>query len=359
MTRPYNFSAGPAMLPEAVLQQIKDELFDWHQGMSVMEMSHRSKEFMALIETCESDLRSLLKIPDNYKVMFMQGGATGQFSAIPMNIIGETGKADYVETGIWSKKATSLAKPYGDIKVVASSEDNRFTNIPDFSNWTTRSDASYLHYAPNETINGVEFHWVPQVDVPLVADMSSCILSRPIEVTDYALIYAGAQKNMGPAGITLVIAREDLIGKANPLTPAVLDYANFAGDDHSIYNTPPTFAWYVCALMYKWVINQGGLDAMRDINAQKADMLYDFIDNSDFYANPVQKDCRSRMNVPFTLADDALDKTFLAEAEKVGLYQLKGHRLVGGMRASIYNAMPIEGVKALIDFMIEFERVHA
>jgi len=358
MTRPYNFSAGPAMLPEAVLQQIKDELCDWHDGMSVMEMSHRGKPFMSLIETCEQDLRELLDIPDNYKVLFMQGGATAQFSAIPMNLLPENGKADYVETGVWSKKAINLAKPYGDIKVVASDADNNYAGIPDFSTWSCRSDASYLHYAPNETVNGVEFHWVPQVDVPLVADMSSCILSQPINVTDYDLIYAGAQKNIGPSGITLVIVREDMVGHAHPLTPAVLNYENYANDDHSIFNTPPTFAWYVCSLMYKWLIKQGGLSAMGQVNADKAQMLYSFIDQSDFYQNPVQKDARSRMNVPFSLADEKLDATFLSEAEKVGLYQLKGHRLVGGMRASIYNAMPKEGVQALLAFMADFERAH-
>jgi phosphoserine aminotransferase len=355
--RPYNFSAGPAVIPDAVLDQIKAELFDFHAGMSVLEMSHRSKPFVAMIEQCEQDLRSLMQIPDEYAVIFMQGGATGQFSAVPLNLLGKNPVADYVETGIWSEKAVKEAASYGDVKNIACSADTGYTSIPEFSTWQRRPHASYLHYTPNETINGVEFHWTPKVDVPLVADMSSCILSRKINVSDFALIYAGAQKNMGPAGITIVIVHKDLIGHANPLTPSVFNYANFA-DCQSLYNTPPTFAWYVCSLMFKWLKEQGGVEAMEDLNARKAALLYDFIDQSDFYHNPVNLDCRSRLNIPFLLADTSLEKLFIQESEAAGLQQLAGHRSVGGMRASMYNAMPLAGAQALVNFMKDFEKRH-
>lgn len=355
--RPFNFSAGPAAIPDPVLDQIEAEHFNFYAGMSVMEISHRSKPFMAMIETCEQNLRQLMDIPDEYAVLFMQGGATGQFAAIPLNLMGKNPVADYVETGVWSEKAVKEAKAYGDAQNIVCTADTGYTTIPDFSTWKCRSNASYLHYTPNETVNGVEFHWTPKVDVPLVADMSSCILSRRINVRDFGLIYAGAQKNMGPAGITLVIVRKDLIGYALPQTPSVFNYANFI-DCQSLYNTPPTFAWYVCSLMFKWLLAQGGVDAIEKLNDQKAAMLYEAIDQSDFYSNPVDVACRSRLNVPFLLADPALDKTFIAESEAAGLQQLAGHRSVGGMRASIYNAMPLAGVEALISFMKDFEKRH-
>lgn len=355
--RPYNFSAGPAALPDAVLEQIKDENVSFYSGMSVMEVSHRSKPFMDMIDTCEKDLRTLMNIPDDYAVLFMQGGATGQFAAIPLNLLGNHPHADYLETGIWGKKAIKEAKAYGDINVVASSADTGFTTIPDANTWKLNRQASYFHYTPNETVNGVEFHRLPEVNVPLVADMSSCILSREYNVNDFGLIYAGAQKNMGPSGITLVIVRKDLIGQAHPHTPSVFNYANFA-DCQSLYNTPPTFSWYVCSLMFKWVLAQGGVAAMEAKSDEKAALLYNFIDSSDFYSNPVEVSSRSRLNIPFLLADSALDKTFVAEAEAANLQQLAGHRSVGGMRASLYNAMPLEGVEALVSFMKDFEKRH-
>jgi phosphoserine aminotransferase len=325
--------------------------------MSVMEISHRSKPFMQMIEKCEQDLRTLMNIPDDYAVLFMQGGATGQFAAIPLNLITKTGSADYIETGIWSEKAVKEAQKYGDAQNAVCTAESGYTTLPEFSTWTLRDNTSYVHYTPNETVNGVEFHWVPQVDAPLVADMSSCILSRRINVRDFGLIYAGAQKNIGPAGITLVIVRKDLIGHAHPHTPGIFDYANFV-DCNSLYNTPPTFAWYVCALMFKWLLSQGGVEAVEKLNDEKARILYEAIDQSDFYTNPVDKHCRSRLNVPFLLADPALEKTFIAESEAAGLQQLAGHRSVGGMRASMYNAMPVAGVQALVDFMKDFEKRH-
>jgi len=352
--RPYNFSAGPAVIPDAVLEQLESTHCNFYSNMSVMEVSHRSKPFMDMIGRCEADLRELMNIPDDYAVLFMQGGATGQFAAIPLNLMGKNPVADYVETGIWSEKAVKEAQKYGDAKNVICTAPS-YTSIPDFSQWQCRPHASYLHYTPNETVNGVEFHWVPKVGVPLVADMSSCILSRQYNVRDFALIYAGAQKNMGPAGITVVIVRKDLIGHANPMTPGVFNYANFA-DCQSLYNTPPTFAWYVCSLMFKWVKEQGGVAAMEALSKQKADLLYSTIDQSDFYSNPVDLDCRSRMNIPFLLADPTLEKTFIAESEAAGLQQLAGHRSVGGMRASLYNAMPLKGVEALVSFMKDFEK---
>jgi phosphoserine aminotransferase len=355
--RPYNFSAGPAAIPDPILSQIQAEHFDFHAGMSVLEISHRSTPFMAMIERCEQDLRTLMDIPDDYAVLFMQGGATGQFAAIPLNLITNTGAADYIETGIWSEKAVKEAQKYGDAQNIVCTAESGYTTIPEFSSWKLRSNVSYLHYTPNETVNGVEFHWVPKVEVPLVADMSSCILSRRVNVRDFDVIYAGAQKNMGSAGITIVIIRKDLIGRAHPYTPGVFNYANFA-DCVSLYNTPPTFAWYVCALMFKWLLSQGGVEAVEKLNDQKAQRLYEAIDQSDFYTNPVEKHCRSRLNVPFLLADPALDKTFIAESEAVGLQQLAGHRSLGGMRASMYNAMPIAGVQALVDFMKDFEKRH-
>lgn len=353
----YNFSAGPAILPAAVLEQARDELLDWHaSGMSVMEMSHRSKEYLSIAEQAEADLRELLSIPANYRVLFLQGGATSQFAMVPMNLLRGKQQADYVNTGAWSKKAIAEARRYCEVSVVASSEDSNFTSIPAFDSWRRNADAAYLHYTPNETIGGVEFHWVPESgDVPLVVDMSSTLLSRPLDVSRFGVIYAGAQKNIGPAGLTVVIVREDLPGETLAGTPSMFDYKLHA-DNGSMLNTPPTFSWYLAGLVFKWLKQQGGLAAMATINQRKSQRLYDAIAQSGFYISPVDADCRSWMNVPFTLADAALDSEFLALAKSAGLLNLKGHRSVGGMRASIYNAMPEAGIAALIDFMGEFER---
>ncbi|HHJ14887.1 MAG TPA: 3-phosphoserine/phosphohydroxythreonine transaminase [Gammaproteobacteria bacterium] len=359
MSRVYNFSAGPAMLPAAVLERAREEMTDWHgSGMSVMEMSHRGKEFMSIAEKAEADLRELMKIPDNYRVLFLQGGASSQFAMVPVNLLRGKHKADYIWTGAWGKKAIAEAKRYCEVNVAASSEAEHFTTIPDRAGWALDPDAAYVHYTPNETIGGVEFHWIPGTGtVPLVADMSSTILSRPLDVSKFGVIYAGAQKNIGPAGLTLVIVRDELIGEPVPGQPVMFDYATHASNG-SMYNTPPTYAWYLAGLVFEWLKQQGGLEAVSVVNHRKASKLYQAIDSSDFYANPVDPDCRSWMNVPFTLADPALDKTFLAEAAEAGLVTLKGHRSVGGMRASIYNAMPEEGVDALVAFMAEFERRH-
>ncbi|PIE00494.1 MAG: 3-phosphoserine/phosphohydroxythreonine aminotransferase [Thiothrix nivea] len=357
MSRVYNFSAGPAVLPEAVLEQARQELTDWQgTGMSVMEMSHRGKAFTAIAEQAEADLRELLAIPANYQVLFLQGGASSQFAMIPMNLLRGHSKADYVNTGDWSRKAIAEAKRYAKINVVASSEAGHFTDIPDFAAWQCDTEAAYLHYTPNETIRGVEFGWIPETgEVPLVADMSSTLLSRPLDVSRFGLIYAGAQKNIGPAGLTIVIVRDDLIGHTLPGTPTMFDYAVHAIVG-SMYDTPPTYAWYMAGLVFQWLKMQGGLSVMAEVNQRKAEKLYQAIDQSDFYHNPVRKDCRSWMNIPFTLADPALDQRFLAEAEAAGLVALKGHRDLGGMRASIYNAMPEAGVEALVVFMQHFER---
>ena len=357
MPRKYNFSAGPAMLPEAVLKQAQEELPDWHGcGASIMEMSHRGKEFVSVHEEAEKDVRELLDVPKNYKVLFLQGGATTQFATIPMNLLRGKTKADYIWTGAWGKKAISEAKKYCKVNVSASSEVDKFTTIPPFENWSLNSDAAYVHYTPNETIGGVEFHWIPDTgDVPLVGDFSSTILSRPFNVSRFGLIYAGSQKNMGSAGVTLVIVRDDLIGNSLSTTPSVFDYAQQAEAD-SMLNTPPTYTLYLAGLVFKWVKKQGGLSAMAKLNENKANKLYAAIDNLNFYSNPVEKASRSWMNVPFVLANADLDKEFLAGAEDVGLTTLKGHRSIGGMRASIYNAMPEAGVDALIDYMKDFEK---
>jgi len=358
MARVYNFSAGPAALPEDVLRQAQDEMLDWQgSGMSVMEMSHRGKEFMSIAAEAEADVRELMSIPDNYKVLFLQGGASSQFAAIPMNLIGRTGKADYFRTGSWSKKAIAEAKRFGDINVAVNSEqDGKFTGVPAADGFSVSADAAYVHYTPNETIEGVEFPFIPATgDVPLVADMSSTILSRPLDVSRYGLIYAGAQKNIGPAGLTIVIVHEDLIGSPLDGTPAMFNYLTHA-DAGSMYNTPPTYGWYLAGLVFKWLKGKGGLAGMAEINQRKAAKLYNAIDTSSFYANPVATDCRSWMNVPFTLADSSLDAEFLKQAGEAGLKTLKGHRSVGGMRASIYNAMPEAGVDKLVEFMAEFER---
>jgi len=358
MGRVFNFSAGPAVLPAEVLQRAKEELVDWHgSGMSVMEMSHRGKEFIGIAAKAEADLRELLSIPTNYKVLFLQGGATGQFAAVPLNLIGRTGKADYINTGQWSKKAIAEAKKFGAVNVAATSEATKFTSIPPRAEWKLDPQAAYLHYTPNETIGGVEFHTVPDVGaVPLVADMSSTILSRPIDVSRFGLIYAGAQKNIGPAGLTIVIVREDLLGQAAATTPSLLDY-KIQVENESMYNTPPTYSWYIAGLVFEWLKGKSGLTGMAQINERKARKLYDAIDGSGgFYRNPVEVSSRSWMNVPFTLKDAALDEEFLKGAKGAALLQLKGHRSVGGMRASIYNAMPEEGIDVLIQYMNEFKR---
>ena len=357
MARVFNFSAGPAVLPEAVLQRARDEMTDWHgSGMSVMEMSHRDKEFMSIAAQAEADLREIMGIPANYKVLFLQGGASSQFAMIPMNLLRGKKGADYINTGAWSKKAISEAKRYCTVNVAATSEASNFNTIPAFGDWKLSKDAAYLHYTPNETIGGVEFHWVPDAgDVPLVVDMSSTILSRPIDVSKFGMIYAGAQKNIGPAGLTVVIIREDLIGETISGTPTMFDYKIHV-DNESMYNTPPTYGWYLAGLVFQWIKQQGGLAKMAEINKRKADKLYAAIDNSGFYRNPVDPACRSWMNVPFVLANPDLDKTFLAEAKAAGMVALKGHRSVGGMRASIYNAMPEAGVDALIAFMADFQK---
>ncbi|MDQ3026201.1 MAG: 3-phosphoserine/phosphohydroxythreonine transaminase [Pseudomonadota bacterium] len=355
-----NFGAGPAAMPVEVLERAKAELVNWREaGMSVMEMSHRGKEFVAIAAEAEADLRNLAGIPSSYRVLFLQGGASMQFSGVPMNLLRGRKSADFVNTGEWSKKAIAEMKKFGEANVVASSEDRNFTYIPKQSAWKRSKDAAYLHICSNETIGGVEFHRTPDTgDVPLVADMSSHILSRPIDVARYGLIYAGAQKNIGPAGLVIVIVREDLLGQPIPETPTVLDYRKMADAD-SMINTPPTFSVYLAGLTFKWLLERGGLAGIERANVAKAQRLYGYLDSQEFYSNPVAPEDRSRMNVPFTLADSSLDAAFLAQSEARGLSQLKGHRSVGGMRASIYNAMPIEGVEALVAFMEEFRKKHA
>ena len=355
--RVYNFSPGPAVLPEEVLLQAREEMLDWQgSGMSVMEMSHRGKEFMSIAESAHADLRDLLGIPANYKVLFLQGGASAQFAVVPMNLLQGKNKADYVHSGEWAKKAIGEAKKFCTVNIAASSEDRNFTYAPKQATWQLDSGAAYVHYTGNETIGGVEFHWVPDTGpVPLVCDLSSSLLSRPLDVRRFGVIYAGAQKNIGPAGLTLVIVREDLIGRAAPRTPSVFDY-RVQADSDSMYNTPPTYAVYIAGLVLKWLKGKGGLAAMEKINVEKAGLLYDLLDSSGFYRSPVARDDRSRMNVPFTLNDSSRDEAFLKQAAQHGLTQLKGHRSVGGMRASVYNAMPLAGVKALVEFMHDFER---
>ncbi|MBI5917832.1 MAG: 3-phosphoserine/phosphohydroxythreonine transaminase [Nitrosomonadales bacterium] len=357
----YNFSAGPAVLPKEVLQQAQAELLDWQgSGMSVMEMSHRGPEYMGIQAQAEADLRELMGVPANYKVLFLQGGAHLQFAMIPLNLLRGKTQADYVDTGLWSKKAIAEAKKFCQVNIAASSAASNFTSVPDVADWCISPDSAYLHYTTNETIGGVEFGWVPPMsdnvsgDVPLVADMSSNILSRPYDVSKFGLIYAGAQKNIGPAGVALTIVREDLLGHAAAGTPTMLDYKIHADAD-SMYNTPPTYGIYMAGLVFQWLKRNGGVAAMEQKNIAKAKLLYDAIDGSDgFYRCPVALADRSRMNIPFTLKDAALDGAFLKGAEQNGLLQLKGHKLAGGMRASIYNAMPIEGVQALVDYMRQF-----
>ena len=359
MSEIYNFSAGPSVFPKSVLLQAQQELLDWQgSGQSVLEMSHRGNYFPTIAEQLESDLRTLMAIPDNYKLLFLQGGASAQFSLIPQNILRGKSSACYVKTGAWSEKAVIDAQNFCDVLVSASSENSGYTTVPEESTWVLDEQAAYLHYTTNETIHGVEFSKIPNAKgLPLVADMSSNILSRVIDVSRYGLIYAGTQKNMGPAGVTVVIVREDLLGYASKTTPPVFDYQEQA-KSHSMLNTPATYNWYLVGLVLKWLKAQGGVAAMEQFNNAKAAKLYQAIDQSTLYSNPVDVSYRSRMNVPFILADANLDQVFLKSAETQGLFELRGHRSVGGMRASIYNAMPEAGVKALIDFMIEFERTH-
>ena len=356
MTRVFNFSAGPAALPESVLRKAAEEMLDWHgSGMSVMEMSHRGKEFIAIHAECEALLRELLQVPPNYKVLFMQGGAIGENAIVPMNMLRGRTCADYVNTGEWSKKSIKEAGKYAKVNVVASSEATHFDRIPKPETWQLDPNAAYVHICANETIGGIEYHFTPDTgDVPLVADVSSNIMSRPMDVAKFGLIYGGAQKNIGPAGLTIVVVRDDLLGGALPITPSAFNYAEQAAND-SMLNTPPTYAIYIAGLVFNWIKDRGGLVAMEARNRAKAAVLYDYLDASSFYRSPVQREDRSLMNVPFKLQAEALDTAFLKGAEARGMVQLKGHRAVGGMRASIYNAMPVEGVQALVAYMKEFE----
>ena len=353
----FNFSAGPAVLPKEVLQRAAAEMLDWHgSGMSVMEMSHRGPEFIAIAEKAEADLRTLLAIGTDYAVLFLQGGAIGENAIVPMNLLGGKKSIDFIDTGEWSKKSIKEAKKYAQVNVAASAADRNYSYVPARTDWKLSPDAAYVHVCTNETIGGVEYHWVPDVgSVPLVADMSSHILSRPIDVSKYGVIYGGAQKNVGPAGLTLVIVRRDLLDRALPITPSAFHWKEQAAAD-SMLNTPPTYAIYIAGMVFEWLLAQGGLAAIEQKNIAKAKLLYDAIDASSLYSNPVAREDRSRMNVPFKLRDEALDAPFLKGAQQRGLLQLKGHRSVGGMRASIYNAMPIEGVRALVDYLREFER---
>lgn len=347
------------MLPESVMRRAREELLDWHgTGLSVMEMSHRSKAFASIAEKAEADLRELLSVPDHYHVLFLQGGASSQFAMVPLNLLGTRGSADYLCTGSWSKKAIAEAQRYCTVNVATTSEADHFTSIRDPGSWQLHADAAFVHYTPNETIHGVEFHRIPETGaVPLVGDFSSTLLSRPLDVSRHGLIYAGAQKNMGPAGLCVVIVRADLITAPRAGTPAMFTYKNHV-EARSMYNTPPTYPWYVAGLVFEWLQEQGGLEAMAHRNRRRAEKLYAAIDADAFYHNPVRKESRSWMNVPFTLANSDLDERFIEQAAREGLHELKGHRSVGGMRASLYNGMPDAGVEALIDFMVDFSRRH-
>jgi phosphoserine aminotransferase len=359
MARVWNFGAGPAALPEPVLQRAQGELLDWHgRGVSVMEMSHRGRDFIGIADKAEADLRLLLTIPDGYKVLFLQGGALAQNAFVPMNLMGSRTVADYVDTGSWSTKSIAEARRYCTVNIAASSADANYTCVPAQATWRLTSDAAYVHLCTNETIGGVEYFWTPDTgDVPLVADMSSHLLSRPIDVQKFGLIYGGAQKNVGPAGLTLVLVREDLLGRARADTPSVFNYSIQAASE-SMYNTPGTFAIYLAGLVFEWLLAQGGLAAIERVNIAKAARLYGEIDRTGFYRNPVQRQDRSRMNVPFFLRDERLNEMFLQGADERGLVQLKGHRSVGGMRASIYNALPLAGVEALVAYLCDFETAH-
>jgi phosphoserine aminotransferase len=359
MRRVTNFSAGPAVLPDEVLAQARDEMLDWNgSGMSVMEVSHRGKAFTRVAEQAEADLRELLQVPDDYAVLFLQGGATMEFALLPMNLAAEGQGVDYLVTGSWSKKAAKEAGAVRKVSVVADGAASRFTDVPERTGWRLDPQAAYFHYCANETIEGLEMHEVPDVGgVPVVADLSSTILSRPLDIRRYGVIYAGAQKNIGPAGLVIMIIRRDLLERAPAGLPNILKFSAHAAEG-SMLNTPPTFAWYVAGLVFQWIKRQGGLPAMAERNQRKSALLYQAIDASGFYRNPVRPAYRSWMNVPFTLPREELDAVFLKEAEQQGLMNLKGHRSVGGMRASIYNAMPESGVAALVDFMADFARRH-
>ena len=355
--RVFNFSAGPAVLPESVLRRAAEEMLDWRgSGMSVMEMSHRGKEFISIAEKAEADLRTLLAIPEHYKVLFLQGGAIAENAIVPMNLMAGRTTADYINTGEWSKKSLKEARKYCTVNVAASSEDRKFSYVPARETWQLTRDAAYVHICTNETIGGVEYQWTPDTgDVPLVGDMSSHILSRVIDVSKFGVIYAGAQKNAGPAGLTIVIVRDDILGRALPITPTAFNWKE-QSDADSMVNTPATYSIYIAGMVFEWLMQRGGLAAVEQANIEKANLLYDYLDQSTFYVNSVRKQDRSRMNVPFKLRDEALDEAFLKGARERGMVQLKGHRAVGGIRASIYNAMPIEGVRALVDYMKDFEK---
>ena len=366
MSRVYNFSAGPAVLPQEVLKQAAAEMLDWHGcGMSVMEMSHRGPEFMSIMAAAQSDLRELLAVPENYKILFLQGGGLGENAIVPMNLVGrkpQPATVDFIHTGSWTAKSIKEARKYASVNIAASGEASGFKTVPPRDTWKLSQDAAYVHICTNETIDGIEYHFAPEVgadtgDAPIVADMSSHILSRVIDVSKYGVIFGGAQKNIGPAGLTLVIVREDLLGHALPICPSAFDWTVVAEHD-SMYNTPPTYAIYIAGLVFKWLKQQGGVAAMERRNIEKATLLYDYLDSSDFYSNRIEHDCRSRMNVPFFLRDESLNAAFLAGAKDNRLLQLKGHKSVGGMRASIYNAMPIEGVQALVAYLDDFSKKH-
>jgi phosphoserine aminotransferase len=366
MTRVYNFSAGPAVLPQEVLKRAAEEMLDWHgSGMSVMEMSHRGKEFISIYEAAVHDLRELLGVPANYRILFLQGGGIGENAIVPLNLLGRKSQpavVDFIKTGSWSGKSSKEATKYCTVNIAASAEDSKFTAIPPRETWKLTKDAAYVHICTNETIDGVEFNFTPDVSAdtngaPIVADMSSHILSRTVDVSKYGVIFGGAQKNIGPAGVTVVIVRDDLIGHALSICPSAFDW-KLAAENDSMYNTPPTYAIYIAGLVFQWLKKQGGVAAMEQRNIAKAGLLYEYLDSTGFYANSVAKDCRSRMNVPFYLSDESLNDLFLAGAKERGLLQLKGHKSVGGMRASIYNAMPIEGVRTLVDYLKDFEKKH-
>ena len=362
MTRPYNFSAGPAAIPEEVLQTAASEMLDWHgSGMSVMEMSHRGKEFISIYEQAESDLRELLAVPANFKILFMQGGGLAENAIVPLNL-SQGGAMDFVLTGSWSQKSQKEAGKYGTARIAASAQASGFTSLPDLASWQIGANSRYVHICSNETINGIEFQSLPDLkalgsQAELVIDFSSHVASRPVDWSRVGLAFGGAQKNLGPAGLTLVVVREDLLGHAQSICPSAFDYKTVA-DNGSMYNTPPTYSIYMAGLVFKWLKRQGGVAAMEARNIAKAELLYETIDASDFYINGVARNARSRMNVPFFLRNESLNDTFLAGAKEAGLLQLKGHKSVGGMRASIYNAIPLEGVQALVAYMREFERTH-
>jgi phosphoserine aminotransferase len=366
MTPVYNYSAGPAVLPSEVLQQAAEEMLDWHgSGMSVMEMSHRGPEFISIYEAAVRDLRELLAVPANYRILFLQGGGIGENAIVPLNLLGRKSQPavmDFIHTGSWTGKSIKEAKKYGTVNIAASAEADKFAAIPPRETWELSKDAAYVHICTNETIDGVEYNFVPDVgadtnNAPLVADMSSNILSRVIDVSKYGVIFGGAQKNIGPAGLTLVIVREDLLGHALPICPSAFDW-KLVADNDSMYNTPPTYSIYIAGLVFQWLKRQGGLAVIEQRNIAKAKLLYDYLDSADFYSNRIAADCRSRMNVPFFLRDESLNSAFLAGAKERRLLQLKGHKSVGGMRASIYNAMPVDGVQALVDYLKEFEKSH-